>query len=94
MIVFITAIAGQDDSKYLKYLKPSLPSNCVSFVVGGEGSIAQKYNEGIRKYKEISNRSDKDIVCFVHEDVKILDNYFDSKLEAFFNSGDSFKDVA
>ena len=95
MFVFITAIAGNDDSKYLKHLKPTLPKNSVSFVIGGDGSIASKYNEGIQKYKLMENKTDKDIICFVHDDVRIVDQFFSEKLEVFYNSSEvAFKDVA
>ena len=68
MICFITAIAGKDDSKYQQYLRPSIPESAVSIVVGGDGSIAEKYNKGILNYKNLPNRTEKDIICFVHDD--------------------------
>lgn len=95
MIVFITAIAGDDNSKYLKLLKPTLPKNSVSFVIGGDGSIASKYNEGIKKYKLLENRTENDIICFIHDDVRIVDKFFVEKLETFYNTSDvAFRDVA
>ena len=95
MICFITAIAGKDDSKYQQYLRPSIPESAVSIVVGGDGSIAEKYNKGILNYKNLPNRTEKDIICFVHDDVKIVDRYFEKKLEMFFNEYETHhEDVA
>lgn len=95
MIVFITAIAGDDDSKYQKHLKPTLPKDSISFVIGGDGSIANKYNQGISKYNQLENKSEKDIICFVHDDVRIADKFFVEKLEVFYNSSKTaFRDVA
>lgn len=93
MFCFITAIAGEDDSKYQKFLKPSLPNGAVSFVMGGSDSIAKKYNDGIKKYLELPDRTPDDVICFVHDDVKIVDKFFTDKLSLFF-ANPHFSDVA
>lgn len=94
MIYFITAYAGNDDSKYQSFLKPSLPADVVSIAIGGEGSIAEKYNRGIYKYYEMNGRTDEDVICFVHDDVVVVDQFFKEKLDLFFNKNENTKDVS
>jgi hypothetical protein len=43
-----------------------------------------KYNYGLKMLKEKLN--DDDVVCFVHEDVRILDDHFESKAQMVFDN--------
>jgi len=79
-------VARNDDKVFERYLKPSLEkfgSKIELFGIPNSeqmNSMFKKYNEGIK----ISNPADDDIVVFVHEDVKILDEHFCEKLQLIF----------
>lgn len=87
MIHFI--VARHDDKIFESYLKPSLDKikgkyNTVQITdpINKEGifSIFSKYNQGINVFSP----EDDDILVFVHEDVKILDENLIPKLEMIF----------
>jgi hypothetical protein len=89
MIKFI--VARHDNDIYSKYLEKSINKiDCVVYeVMDSEGeslSITEKYNIGIdnlindTKYEN----KDDDIIVFSHEDVSIVDEYFQEKINMVF----------
>lgn len=85
MIKFI--VARHNDKIMKSYLEPSLeiikePIRLFDVYDGPTlNSMFKKYNEGIKQ----ANPQDDDILVFVHEDVKILDENFCKKLQLVFN---------
>lgn len=81
-------VARHNDEIYKTYLEASLEKFngqdiLVHCIKNDENcnSMFSKYNKGI----EIAKPQDEDILVFVHEDVKILDENFFKKLELVFN---------
>lgn len=84
MIYFIVAKHNEDVLN--NYLIPSVQKiQSELYLIEGSDNIYQKYNTGIQwlKDKELKNN---DIVCFIHEDVKILDPEFQRKIEYLFTN--------
>ena len=79
-----TIVANNNNEILNSYLLSSLKSvNTELYLIKGKENIYEKYNIGIDKIKsKILN--DDDIICFIHEDVKILDQYFEEKLNYIF----------
>jgi hypothetical protein len=78
-------VARNDDEIFKNWLLPSLNqfknSSLIEIFNEENDSIFKKYNRGLDR---ISIKED-DIVCFIHEDIKILDGYFEQKVEMVFN---------
>lgn len=88
MIRFIIAKHNQKvlDDYILSSIK-ELELDCTYHLIDGNENIFQKYNEGINRIKIIYNEiKDDDLICFVHEDVLILDKNFKEKLEYVFST--------
>src|SRR5271157_3331377 len=83
-------VAKHSDEIFQKYLMPYLDKlNILAAIVEDsddikDESIFSKYNNGINSLVN-NGLSANDIVCFIHEDVKILDPDFVEKLEMVFN---------
>ena len=77
-------VAFNDDKIFKSYIKNYLPSDR-SVIVKNEDadSMFGKYNYGLNVLK--NKLKDDDVVCFVHEDIKILDENFESKAQMVFN---------
>jgi hypothetical protein len=88
MIHFI--VAHHDNDIFQKWLSPSLEKFKESTLVLVENqeddSIFKKYNRGL----DLVGVKEDDVYCFIHEDIKILDNYFVEKVEMIFSR---FKDI-
>lgn len=76
-VSFISAV--NDNNMYEKYCLPSLPEGHQYIAVEGAKSICKAYNIGIdnSKYK---------VKCFLHQDVRVLDDQFISKLSNIFSN--------
>lgn len=87
MIKFI--VAKHDDKIFNSYIFPSMKkinSQLIQLTDDPgkpQDSIFIKYNIGIQGLTNVGYKED-DILVFVHEDVKILDQYFAEKLEMIF----------
>lgn len=72
-----------DDDNLNNFLKTSMSEkqkeNLIVISNDYADSIFKKYNY------EIPGLDDNDIVCFIHPDIKILDLYFEEKIEMIFN---------
>jgi len=83
MIYFI--VARKDQTTFETYLKESVDNiDSTLFQITGEESLCQKYNIGIKSCIDNDLKAD-DIVIFVHEDVKLLDHFFQEKVEKVFS---------
>lgn len=78
-------VAYHDEAVFKEWLGPSLDKfkeSTLTLVENEENdSIFKKYNRGIEKIGVYED----DIYCFIHEDVKILDAYFQEKVEMVFS---------
>mgnify|MGYP003648111058 CR=1 FL=1 len=76
-------IAKHDDDVYDKYIKKSMRGKRPIVVNDSPelNSMTKKYNEGI---KRIKNLKANDYVIFVHEDVYISDDLFEGKIQMIF----------
>jgi len=90
MVKFV--VARHDEANYNNYVGFSLNKlrNVPCVDVHNDpnqktNGICQKYNKGIEAYIG-AKMDDQDIICFVHEDVKILDPNFSQKLGKVFNA--------
>ena len=85
MLKFV--IIRKEESKYLQFAEPSLKrlkqaQTCDIYPTDDKG-IAHYYNKGLQAYLN-QQITDEDIICFMHQDVSILDPYFTEKLEKVF----------
>lgn len=80
MIKYIVSL--NDNKVFENYLKPFLTNREGVVVVDNSqaNTMFKKYNIGLDKLQP----TDDDIVCFIHEDIKILDSNFENKLEMIF----------
>jgi len=90
MIKFV--VARYDEANYANYIGFSLQKignmPCIDIHANADNDsrgLAQKFNSGIDAYIG-AKIDDQDIICFCHEDVKIIDPNFRLKLEKVFNS--------
>lgn len=88
MIKFI--VARKNNVIYNEYLKTSLEKMNVSsydvFDSKGENlSLTKKYNLGIEKSIK-DGLDDNDIIIFAHEDIKVIDQYFEDKVNLVFQN--------
>ena len=86
MLKFI--IARHNEKDYNKYIKLSLEKmNTTSYDIFDSPkenlSLTKKYNLGIEKAIK-DNLDENDIIVFVHEDVKIIDDHFTEKVNIVF----------
>lgn len=91
MIKFIIARHIQD--VYAKYIGKSIEKiNCLTYDVfdddGENLSLTKKYNLGIDSATK-DGINNNDIIVFVHEDVEILDPFFQEKVELVFQNNSS-----
>ena len=81
MIKYIIAL--NNINLFNNYIKPHIKPKYHQLVDNDDGdTMFKKYNFGLAN----SDVSDDDIVVFVHEDVRILDENFEQKLEILFNN--------
>lgn len=83
MIVFVVPI--KDRTIYDKYLGPSLEKsrgNKNLVLVDGEAGICYKYNSVLEKIKD--KLKDEDVVCFLHDDIELIDEQTAAKAELYF----------
>ena len=82
-------IAKSNDKLFQDYIQTHIKNvdpKLVSVVTNEMGStISKKYNYGI-DYHLMNGLTDNDVICFVHEDVKIHDKLFNEKLEMIFKA--------
>ena len=84
MIYYI--VAQNNVALYEEYLKPYFDKiNKTPILITDDmgNSMFEKYNLGLSHI--IHDLKDDDIVCFVHEDIKVLDSYLELKTEMVFN---------
>lgn len=83
-------VASHDSQIFDTWLKPSLDkfkTSSLALIPNEENdSIFKKYNRGL----DLVGVREEDIYCFIHEDIKILDEYFEQKAELVFNK---FEDI-
>jgi hypothetical protein len=83
-------VAFKNEALFKKYLMPCLSSlKAVSYVVQDTDplkaeSIFKKYNSGIDSVLKNTDFKETDVVAFIHEDVRILDDSFIEKVETAF----------
>lgn len=93
---FYCVVAQHDTEIFNSYLRPGLQKWKVDTAISTntdpnvEESIFRKYNDAVIN---LINKTDnplqaKDVVCFCHEDVKILDPFFVPKVELAFEERD------
>lgn len=82
-------VARFDEGNYSNYLRLTLKNvknaMCLDVHASGEDitkGLAEKYNKGLETVKQ--NLDDRDIVGFIHEDVKIIDKNLSQKIEKVF----------
>jgi hypothetical protein len=81
-------VARHDETIFQQYLKTSLMRLTIQVceihndTIKENNTMTKKYNKGVDAIKP--ELKDEDIVCFCHEDVKILDPQFMPKLEMAF----------
>jgi len=90
MIKFIVARHEKDDSDIIKnYLNKNTDLTKDAIMEIWEGhSMFEKYNSGIQAWIEDYKMplQDNDILCFMHEDIEIIDKDFTEKVEYIFNN--------
>jgi hypothetical protein len=84
MIKYVVSINDKDIfenniSKYITKENSMIIENSIDL-----DSMAKKYNNAISDI-ELNGLEDQDIIVFVHEDVKLLDESFEEKLKMVFN---------
>ncbi len=77
-------VATHDKTIYDKYISIHLKNKDPILVDDSPklNGMCQKYNKGIKLLGEIESN---DIIVFVHEDVKIIDDNFERKLQMYFS---------
>lgn len=79
-------VARYENDSFDGFLSEIIDKYDHEFVWNNEAnSIFAKYNIGVRRLQERGLKGD-DIVVFCHSDIKILDEYFDEKLQYAFNN--------
>jgi hypothetical protein len=89
---FYCVVAQHNPDIFNDYLMPGLQKWEIDTAISMDAdsnkteSIFAKYNDGIKKLLEKTDNPIKedDIICFVHEDVKIIDPFFIPKIELVF----------
>jgi len=83
--------AVNNEQKYEDYLKKSLTEHrimCAEIMqTKGEEqkSIFLKYNHGIEQLLSQNSIGNDDVICFIHEDVSLLDPFFKNKIQHVFD---------
>jgi hypothetical protein len=83
MIVYV--VPTKDRTIFNKHLGPSLEKskgNKNVVLVDGESGICEKYNQVLEKIQ--SQISDNDVICFLHDDIELLDEQTSAKAELYF----------
>lgn len=84
MIKLIVARYENDDNIYNEYIAKSIDNLDVDvFHTYGNEGLAEKYNAAIDKIIK-TDLHDNDVLCFVHSDVIIVDQYFIEKVNLIF----------
>lgn len=82
-------IAKNDDKIFENYILKHLCSveNENYLIVTNEmgNSIFEKYNYGIKYFKSVGLKNE-DVICFVHEDIRVHDLYFEKKVNMVFEN--------
>lgn len=90
MIKFVVARHNEDDSDIIKnYLNKSIDRTKDHIMEIWHGnSIFEKYNKGIDAWLDDieSPLQDDDIICFMHEDIRIFDTDFHTKVDYVFKN--------
>lgn len=75
-----------------EYIRTTIPLNRSVFVQDsiGRKSMMKKYNDGISELESMYKLSPDDVIVFVHEDVKLMDIYFENKITNYFKK---YKDL-
>lgn len=83
MIYYIVALNNED--VFNEYLSSHLKDKEErTLLIKDNDNIFKKYNSGINTIQKEIN--DEDIIVFIHEDVKVLDENFEEKLEYTFST--------